>query len=379
MVSFDSSLVTVVLGLGATVLAISLFVQVLQEIWKFLWSSRARCYTEVLEDFLGPWARRMTRPGVLPEFQARGPLQFRRLAPTGVLLPLRRAELVEALERTAPEWQRHALRALRREADLQAGQPSTPSPEWVRFQRELAAVEPGGPGAADLRDLTTFLADAGVAKPNPGRDLDAARLLRAFRDRFLAHVLEAERHFERLEQLFEYRWHRRNLKHTFVFGFLVAFFAAQPAQDILRRARALSPEEAVAMAEDVRALYEARQAAAAEAGPAEARRGAPPTREAIDRALSESLLALEAASVDLTAGFNGLAQFRNRDGPGRKAWYLFGCLVTAVLVSFGAPFWNDLLGAVLRLKRGRPVRAGGMPGPGEPGRGIPVTAETGRG
>ncbi len=34
--------------------------------------------------------------------------------------------------------------------------------------------------------------------------------------------------------------------------------------------------------------------------------------------------------------------------------YLLGCLLTALLIGFGAPFWNDLTGAVLRVYKGPP-------------------------
>jgi hypothetical protein len=39
--------------------------------------------------------------------------------------------------------------------------------------------------------------------------------------------------------------------------------------------------------------------------------------------------------------------------------YLVGCLVTGLLISFGAPFWNDLLGALGGKARPAPVGAGG--------------------
>ena len=35
--------------------------------------------------------------------------------------------------------------------------------------------------------------------------------------------------------------------------------------------------------------------------------------------------------------------------------YIFGCLLTALLISFGAPLWNDLAGVFGVLKRGEPL------------------------
>jgi hypothetical protein len=31
--------------------------------------------------------------------------------------------------------------------------------------------------------------------------------------------------------------------------------------------------------------------------------------------------------------------------------FLFGCMLTAILITFGAPFWNDLSSTLLRIAR----------------------------
>jgi hypothetical protein len=48
---------------------------------------------------------------------------------------------------------------------------------------------------------------------------------------------------------------------------------------------------------------------------------------------------------------NGLR--RNLGTPSiATAQYIFECLVTAFLICFGAPLWNDIAKSVLRLKKG---------------------------
>lgn len=369
-----SSIPTVVIGLATAILALSLLVQVLQELWKFLSSSRATCYTKVLEDFLGPWATRMARPGALPEFQARGPFQFRRLGPTGVLLPLGKADLVEGLERTAPPATQRVLRAIRAEADLQAGKAGKPSGEWKRFVSDLDAseresAEVAAPDAWEIRGLREFLTtNELLPAPDSDATIDAALALRAFRTRFLDHVVDAERHFDRLQELFQFRWRRRNMRQTFIFGTLIAFFAAQPIDRIYQRAETLSATETIQLAEGIVDLYEAQQEVLAQETE---RTGTPPplTRAQIDSALTISLAALDDTEM---SEFNGWRAFWGPDAQGNpirwdtRVWYLLGSLMTAVLISFGAPFWNDLLGTLIRMRRGTPSSATPPPAPEGP-------------
>jgi hypothetical protein len=358
---FSSPLLSIVLGLAAVLLGLSLLVQVVQEIWKYLTSSRARCYTKVLEDFLGPWATRMTRPGILPEFQARGPFQFRRLGPTGVLLPLGKDDLVEGLERTAAPWHRRTLRALRTEVELQGGTPGDASSEWRRFLDDLEIADSGEVAPGDLKDVKAFLAEEALGSADaPPSTVDAPRALTAFRVRFMPQVVDAERHFRRLRELFDYRWRRRNLRQTFVFGFLVAFFAVQPVQELYDRARDMTPEDAVVLAERMTELYSQQQQVLG-LDTATVRDTTLVTRERLEEALRQTVSAYREANVGAAAQFNGVAVFFDRPGFWSKVLYVVGCLLTAVLVSFGAPFWNDLVGTLLRFKQ-RPA-SGASPSP----------------
>lgn len=412
-----SSILSTLLALAAILLALSLFVQVFQEVYKYLTSSKARCYTSALTDFLGPWAAQMRRPGVLPDFQARGPFQFRRLRPRGILLPLERAELLEGMERTAPGWYRRALKQFRLEAELQGGQAQPPSAGWLAFSRELAATSQGAQGYWNARELMDFLGEWGhaiAAPPGPPPSppaaalgaLDAGALLLAFQERFLPHVSAAARHYPQLVRNFEYEYRRRNLRQTFMFGLLLALAANLPFDRLYRYASSLPADEAVAVAERTLSLYRAQtgdtrgpeargpgqpapegvagEAATPEtpprgaaapgapmsgtppetAPPQAAVQGPPPaevvSEEHVRAALDTWLAALGRAGAPIDYLMDRQFFFHLR----QQGWwmvlrYVFGCMLTALLISFGAPFWNDLAGALFRIQ-GR-LRGAGAP------------------
>jgi hypothetical protein len=351
-----SSLGAAVVGAAATILALSLLVQVLQELWKFLFSTRSALYVRVLQEYLGPLGKRLAEPGVLSDFLVRGPFQFRQLRATGNLEPLATPQLVEGLERTAAPWVREALRRLRLEVSLQAAGETKPSPDWKRFVTELTTADAGGKGASDAHDVATFLAEYNLGgKKMPAR-MNASTALIAFRERFLPHVVDAEKHANRLREMFDCQYKRRNQLITFVLGFLVAFALNQPTQRIVTRAQAMSPEEATALADNVLQLYERTQAADTTRDTTAARPPLPQLDSTLSRlvgtldSLARRGTAPDAANAALP--IPGITEFFKKET--KKIWYLLGCLLTAVLVSFGAPFWNDLVGALANKNRSAP-------------------------
>lgn len=293
------SLLSTVLGLAAALAALALFVQVVQELYKFLTSSRARCYERVLEDALGPWIGQVKRQASALELSVRGPLQFLRRRPTGVVLPLRREDLARALERTAPDRQRRALEAIRVEAERWEAGAAAPSPAWESFLEELRDAEDWA-----AREVRSFLEERGA-------DFDPAALERDFRRRFLPHVERVRELHPRIAQNLEYAYRRRNLRQTVVLGLLLAVLANLPLGRLYRAA----------------------------AG--------------VDGSLAEPFL-LPLASL-------------REAGPEGILAYLAGCILTAILLTFGAPFWHDLAGAVAAVSSRR--RSPGEPAPPEPGDG----------
>ena len=304
----------------------------------------------------------MMEPGVLPEFTARGPFQFLRLRPEGMLLPLGKDDLVVSLERVTTPWYRRALRALRAEVDVQRGMPRSASPVWLGFMRELVGAAEGGPGDQSRLDLISCFRELGADSAKALDAFDAARALQVFRERFMPHVLDAQRRFGRLGELFDYQYKRRNTALTFAFGAVIAFLLGFPVQDVYRRAAAMSPEQAMALASSAQALYRqmAETTTAAVGGrPAAEPRASDMTLRRLRGQLDTLLVLLNRRATSQTGGQDSLSvgypQFRAIPDWKGRFWYAFGCLVTALLISFGAPFWNDLLGALSMKNRPAPA------------------------
>ncbi|MGQ0703941.1 MAG: hypothetical protein ACT4PM_12480 [Gemmatimonadales bacterium] len=340
-----TSLLSTLVSLAAFLLGLSLLVQVIQEVYKYLTSSRSRSYERVLVDFLGPHALHLKRLGSLPDLQARGPFQFLRRRPTGRLQPMDRETLIAALERTAAPWIQRALRALHLEAGIQHGVPGRPTPSWEQFLRELVAVERGSPGYFTATELLEFLATWAIRAEAPTVELDAGALLAALRQRFLPSVAQVEAHSSQLAKNVEHAYRRRNLRHTITIGFLVSFLLHLPIDRLYQRASAIPLTQAIAAAEEARAIY-AQEAAR---DPSAARSAAELLR------LADTLrMRLSQPAIPLETRFT-LSSYRQELATWRAGvFYLIGCLSTTLLVTFGAPFWNDLAGALLRVAKGTP-------------------------
>lgn len=335
-------LLATLLSLAATFLGLSLLVQVIQEVWKYLTSSKARSYEQVLIDFLGPHAMRLKQPGTLPDLLTRGPFQlFFPRRPQGLLQPMDKQTLVTSLERTAAPWIQRALALLHTEAELQKGARRKATPAFRNFLTELAGVERGSPGYFSAVELREFLAgwEDELAEP------DAQALLLGLRQRFLPSVIQAEANFTQLTKNVEYAYRRRNLRQTFLFGLGLALVFQLPADRLYLRAGKVPLDQAIAAAEQARAIYAqeaARDTAAARRLP-ELERLADSLRRVLvtggaPASLNEriSLPRIQAEFATPRSGFV----------------YLLGCLLTSLLISFGAPFWNDLSGVLLRVAKG---------------------------
>jgi hypothetical protein len=365
-----SALTNSLIGVVASLLVFALLVQVIQEFHKFLLSVKGRVYTKVLTDMLGPWAGQLCRPEALPDLQPRGPFQFRRLKRGGVLLPLDRPTLVSALERTAPPWVRRTLDRLRQEVEWSGGSPGGPSPGWTEFTTELKNVrkenvvsdnEVGtkralhSPGLWTATEIFGFLEKWGAVDASASTPFNARALELAFRRKFLSHVMDAERDYPQLMKNFEFTYRRWNVRHSFTIAFIVAMIFNLPFSEMWLSASRLSPAEAVAAAERAMALYEQ----SAGSGPAKpsSEPNADAMRDELRKLLEELRPRAEAARAREESGVEFIDErlptwndFWKRC---QRLSYWFGCAVTAVLVSFGAPFWNDLADALLGVGRGR--------------------------
>lgn len=369
----SNSLITTVLGLAGIFLALAIFVQIIQEMWKHLASSKGRAFTNALADFLGPISRQLMRPGNLLDLRTRGPFQLRRLRPQGLLLPMSKASLVDGLERTLQPWAQRALDALRTEKkiaavsrDDTASEETAPfcSNQWTSFLKELGEAEKGSPGYQSAQDILQFLLewnhthspaeDAGstLGTVVPSGAVEASAMLIAFRREFLPHVDDVENNYGQLMQNFDYLYERRNARQTFLIALLVAVLFNLPIDRLWNSASQLSSEEAVSIAEQYMDIYERSTDTTREADP-DLEQLADSARVVLTDALTTIKHSEGGRDDSLTTVFT-----MQRDWS-LFSWtallYLFYCLLTALLISFGAPFWNDLASTLLRVQKKKQV------------------------
>lgn len=377
------TLVTVLLGLAGMLLGLSVVVQVMQECWKYLFNTKADAYQRALIAFLGPFAQRLLQPGVLPDLQVNGPFQLWRSRPQGRLLPMEKDTLVGALERTSAPWVLRTLEALRLEDTLAPGDEAKCfSPAFKSLVDQLSMVGRAAPGYAVAVEVLRFLETWGVTKQEGEGEtrkvicvdtpIDASKLVTAFREQFLPHITEAEKNFPQLALNFDYIYRRRNTVLTFVFALIVTIIVDVPVSTLYDRARAMTPEQAVALAEASRQAYDSLTAITSQPPDTTARDSA---KAKSDQERAERLKAISVGVLDKLDSLAGvkpsealrsmevkplLAELSKRlkdlwrDGWTAMLNYLLGCLATALLISFGAPFWNDIAGSLLRLQKSPP-------------------------
>lgn len=392
------------IAIAAWLVGLSVLVQVLQELWKFTSSSKSRAYEKALADFIGPFVVERLRQD--PVLAVRGPLQFRRIGSAGNLLPLNAEDLISAIGTGGSEWQRLLGRTIEREVALQEGGPDRLSPGFRQFlenlQRgvederllsehrspddsrspidrwspsdEASSQRPLPPaGRSDAGRIYGFLAEwgllvegEGIAAPRLGATtapIDAAILRKAFQQELVPQIETVKKHYDQFLSNFTYRYRRRNLRQTFTIALFVAVALNLPFGRIHARATAVSPEEAVAMAASAEALVEQLELSGAdsaelrEIGARSIRLAEQATAAACSssgavgdvQATQADALPCEPYSIDLFL-HPGTAWDRFR-ATGISVSYLLGCLLTAVLITFGAPFWNDVSSALLRVAR----------------------------
>lgn len=350
----NSPLLSTVLALAATLLALSVVIQIFQEIYKYLTQSKSRAYANSLKDFLGPWANLLYRPGVLFNLEVRGPFQFKRISPRGSLQPLAKDDLLRAMERTCPPWVQRAAKALELECRLDQRTESGASANWTQFLAELSKVERAETGYWDAFEVARFLSawghnwEPGSSEGSIGEITVAgnrfvpANVRIAFRQRFMPHIERAATDYTQFERNVDYSYQRRNLRQTFVLAFLLALLFDLPFYRLYNMARAVTPDQAVAMAENALRADSTFQRAIR-------------TDSVTEDMVREWAAQAKQILADSTLHADDFVSPARLEEIGRHGWFshLFSCLVTALLLSFGAPFWNDLTSSLLQFQRGR--------------------------
>lgn len=365
----DQSLIQLIIGISAAILALSIFVQILEELYKYLTSSSSRAYTRVLQDFLGSLGRRLSSAPEFGSFRVRGPFEWLRKYHTGRLLPLNKDDLGKALTKTLPLWVQRTLSHIELEKTVTGN--VTPSRHWRDFLERLGAAERGSKGYWTARDIAEFLTSFGHSW-NPGKEtagkvsvegiVNFTLLDQAFRNRFLHHVNRALDSMPQLEQNLNFTLRRRHIRQTTVLAFIVVFLFGLPIQEIYQKAASIDAETSTAVAEKLVNLNE--QLLRNDTSAVQNTAVVDSLLRVISLHLHQNVLADTVRQSEVNIPVLKSEHWKKYRGFTGIIHYLFGCLITTVLISFGAPFWNDILKTVLRYKdrlgvAGKPAAGGG--------------------
>jgi hypothetical protein len=355
----NNSLLNVLLTLAATFVGLSIFVQVIQELYKYLRSTKGRAYQKALKDFLGPLASELLKPGVLPDIRVRGPFQLKRVRPKGFIMPLKSDELSNALERTAPAWIQRTLNQLKLEVEFQSSKPVSKSISWERFLKDLGNVEQGTTGYWNAFEIAEFLSEwkyqwkeetvkdnpqlkrIGSLKP-PAKQIDANQLLLSFKKRFLPYVQDAKERFSQLGNNFNYSYSRANRRLTFIIALLITILFNLRIDVLYKNAQQVDPTEAIKFAETTLEIYNNKKDSLL------IEENLKSARELIDNALR---LQTDRQNTKYLIDFSSIPN--PFAGDFTFFLYLLYSFLTALFITFGAPFWNDIASALLRLQKGK--------------------------
>ena len=358
----NSPIFTTLLGFASYMLGLAILVQIFQEVYKYITSSKSKAYSKALTDFLGPWAIQLLRGNF--GLTTRGPFQWKWLRPKGIILPLNKKQLISSLEKTSPYWVSQANKLLKQEVKEQGDMAKAPSTAWVELLKELGEVEKGAFGYWNAFEIVKWLKQKDhnlvkSAKPDviglitPPKTFKASDLLASFQEKFLPHIQEAGEHFTQYQKNFEFTYKRRNLRQTFIIALIFSLGFQLNVGRIYRKAESMSPKEALALAESYVQLY-----------------------EQLDKEKVLSLDEVEKKIKEMKVQFLKDSSMQTKQDSIKdilvRWWedvksmatppiigllrYLFECLVTTLLICFGAPLWNDIVSIFFRLQKGKTKR-----------------------
>jgi hypothetical protein len=125
----------------------------------------------------------------------------------------------------------------------------------------------GSPGYASAHDILRLFSERGlklekqadgryVKVTEPEEKVDARKLVNAFREQFLPHIVEAERNCSQLDRNYEHVYRRRNTALTLIFAMVMVLALDLPINVVYRQARSMTPEQAVGLAESLRGVHD---------------------------------------------------------------------------------------------------------------------------
>ncbi|MBK7632748.1 MAG: hypothetical protein IPJ23_19090 [Ignavibacteriales bacterium] len=172
--------------------------------------------------------------------------------------------------------------------------------------------------------------------------IDAKQLLSEFSKKFLPHIEDAAKNFSQFERNFEYTYGRANIKLTFFIALIITIFFNLGIDVLYKNALETNPEEAIKFAETTMEYYEQHKA----------------SQDSLIQNKLELANQIMTETLSRESSDQSIAELIDFSAiPNMLTWdfllYLLNCIITSIFITFGAPFWNDIASALLKIQKGK--------------------------
>ena len=375
--------VSTAIGVASILFATAILVQIIEEIYKYLWSSKSKAYQKVLVDHLGTYARVIIDQASLGTTGTRGPFSIGRLFSKPHLQPLNVEEMGKALVKTLPTWVQLTLEKLENEITIQGGVSRTASPQWKEFLQILGESRKGAPGSFVTEQIVKLLKDWGHSvtpidgKPEltgtitPPENFDARMIKDHVFGSMASYVKDAIGKHAAFEKNFDYTYTRRIWRHTIIISVIACLLLNLRIDHLIKYSAAADPESNVEYALAITHVYDSLNT-----------RDSNQTVEKLEPALKDvyskmaqqpGLFGADSTNIGLrvwtSVGLSPnsyLTRNANLTTPPNSneqvkpvqyasfveyCYSFLFCCLSALLVSAGAPIWNDIVSALIGLKK----------------------------
>lgn len=305
----------------------------MQEAYKYLSNNKSRAFSNALEDYLGSLFSVVMRSSIIEQSRERGPFQIFRFRPKQRTLPLSQQEFDQALESTLPNWKKLVLQALTHEVSLQNGVPSLMSPDWMAFYNDLPKNELFKSNPQILARMNKFIC-GWQAMDSQTSVVDASKMLKSFLSSFNQDTTKISENYTSFLRTFDFQYKRRNMRLSFVIALLLTLTCNLPLQKLYFAASRMDTSASYQM---LNRFAETNKLLLGDANSTKTQSSEP----------DEMKVAIESMS--------GLFDYTYppklfHENAANLPAYLLGCLMTSLLISYGAPLLNSLADMALKSK-----------------------------
>lgn len=255
----NASILDIFLAFSAIIVSLSIIIQTLQEIYKYLTNSKSKAFSKAMYDYMGTLFDKIIQAPNIQDTKGRGPFQIFNFRPKDYIAPITKSQFEEALHSTLPTWKKILREKLIAESKLQNGTSALESVEWKLFVDQLTQAEAYSSNKSYFKEVIDFMKEWNLIVDNPNKILeildknyilnsdtfDANQILKAFEIRFLEdhkYYLENYSHFY---EKFTEQYKRRNFRQSFVIALLFCLVLNLPIQEVVKAAKSLKYEDAL--------------------------------------------------------------------------------------------------------------------------------------